>query len=112
VAGKIGDHGEKRMNELQITDRPNAIRFEVRVRPRASRSAILGVREGALDVALSAPPVDGKANEELVKTVASALAVARRDVTLVTGERARHQVNEVTGLDRAAVVARLTPPLR
>jgi uncharacterized protein (TIGR00251 family) len=93
---------------LQITERAGAVRFEVRVRPRASRTAILGVREGALDVALSAPPVEGKANEELVKTVASALDVARRDVSIVAGEHGKRKVLEVRARDRAALLARLT----
>ena len=52
------------------------MRFRVHARPRAKVSAIGEVRGGALDVSLAAPPVDGLANEELVRTVAEALGIA------------------------------------
>ena len=61
----------------------------VKVTPRASRDAILGAEEGWLRVALTAPPVDGKANEAARRFLAEALGVPRGDVRLLAGQAAR-----------------------
>lgn len=82
---------------LDVTDRGGAVRFSVHVRPRSSRSAILGVRERALDVALTAPPADGAANAELVRLLARALEVRRGDVAIVAGASSRSKLIEVNG---------------
>jgi hypothetical protein len=58
-------------------------------------------------VHLNAPPVDGAANVELVATLAQALGVAKRDVTIVRGQTARTKLIEVRGLSAAEVHARL-----
>jgi uncharacterized protein (TIGR00251 family) len=95
-------------SDLQLTERTSSVRFGVRVRPRASRTAVLGVRDHVLEVAISAPPVEGEANKELVSALASLLGVARRNVTIVAGEKGRRKVIDVCGLERATVLARLT----
>ena len=84
--------------ERGISVHPGGLRFEVHARPKASRSAICGARDGALDVRLAAPPVDGAANEELVRVIASALKIARRDVVLVRGATSKTKLVEVRGL--------------
>jgi uncharacterized protein (TIGR00251 family) len=80
----------------------------VRVRPRASRTAIVGVREGALDVAIASAPVDGQANKELVAAISSALGVRKGDVTIVMGDKGRRKIIEVSNLDSATVHERLS----
>lgn len=91
--------------------RDGALRFEVAARPRSRSSGVAGVRAGALVVALTAPPVDGAANAELVATLAAALAVARCDVRLVRGAGSRLKLVEVSGLGEEELRARLgTPP--
>jgi uncharacterized protein (TIGR00251 family) len=83
---------------LIVNDRAGAARFSVHVRPKSSRSAILGVREGALEVALTAPPADGAANGELLQLLARALGVRRADVSIVVGASSRGKVLEVNGV--------------
>lgn len=70
---------------LRVTEVHGRVRFDVRVAPRASREAIVGEHDGALKVALTAPPVDGAANAALVALIAGALGVPKRAVTLVRG---------------------------
>ena len=82
--------------------------LEVRVLPRAPRSTLGGVRDGALLVRLAAPPVDGAANDALVALLARALDVPRRAVSIVSGDRARRKRLHIDGLSPAAVQARLT----
>lgn len=81
-------------------------RFAVRLTPRASRDGVDGVVEGVLRVRVTAPPVDGAANDALLRLLASALRVPRRDVRLVSGETARQKVVAVDDVPAETIVAR------
>ncbi len=70
----------------------------VRVIPRASKAGIAGTRDGAVLVRIGAAPVDGAANAELIDTIAGALRVPRRDVTLISGVASRLKRVRVEGL--------------
>lgn len=70
-------------------------RIEVRVQPRASRNEIAGIREGVLRVRLQAPPVDGAANEALVRFLADEFGVSARAVRIVSGFGSRNKIVEV-----------------
>jgi uncharacterized protein (TIGR00251 family) len=91
------------MSELLIREQDGAVTFEVRVAPRASRNRVLGVQEGALKVALTAPPVDGAANDALRKLLARALGVAKSEVEIIRGDRARIKVLRVHGVSASDV---------
>jgi hypothetical protein len=100
------------VSDLRLTERDGSVRLSVRVKPRASRSKLAGVSDdGALEVAVKAPPVEGAANAELVKLVAKLLGVRRSDVTVVVGAASRNKVVDIQGLGRAEVLARLTAAL-
>lgn len=101
-SGVIGEWGR-----LDITDRPEGIRFAVHVRPKSSRSSIVGVREGGVEVAVTAPPADGAANAELIKLLARALEVRNRDVEIAVGTSSRSKVVAVYGLTAAEARDRL-----
>lgn len=75
--------------------------------PKASRSEVVGWQEAALKVRIAAPPVDGKANAELVKFLTKYLGVSKRDVVLVSGEGSRRKVVEIAGLTEAELEAKL-----
>ena len=85
-----------------MSDRAGAVRFSVHVRPRSSRSTIVGVRDGSLDVALMAPPAEGAANEELRKLLARVFEVTRRDVNIIVGVASRSKLVEIHGVNPAA----------
>jgi uncharacterized protein (TIGR00251 family) len=91
------------MSELRIAEQDGAVTFEVRVAPRSSRNRVVGVHEGALKVALTAPPVDGAANDALRKLLAKALGVAKSEVEIVRGDRARIKVLRVHGISASDV---------
>lgn len=90
---------------LRITQDPSGVTFEVRVVPRASRTASAGLHGESLKVAVAAPPVDGAANDALVGWLADALEVPRRAVRIVRGTTGRSKVIHVEGITRAAVEA-------
>jgi uncharacterized protein (TIGR00251 family) len=88
------------------------IGIRVFVKPRAGKSRVCGVREGVLEVALAAPPVDGEANAELVKTLARTFGIAKSSVQLVSGERSRTKLLAVTGVTEDVLRQRLDAALR
>lgn len=92
-----------RTTALAITARTGGVRFSVRVQPRASRSEVAGVHGDAIKVRLSAPPVDGAANEALVALLADRLGVARRAVRIVGGASGRSKTVDVDGVTIEAV---------
>jgi uncharacterized protein len=95
------------MSDLMVQDRGGAVRFTVRVQPRAPRNAVVGVHAGALNVKLNAPPVDGAANEALVDVLSEWLDVPKRAIAIVTGATSRAKVVEVTGVTAAHVQQRV-----
>ena len=88
---------------LEAQEHGGAVRFAVRVQPRASRSEIAGLHGTALRVRLQAPPVDGAANEALVAFLAESLGVPRRAVRIVAGASSRQKIVDVHGVARTAV---------
>ncbi|MFI5278974.1 MAG: DUF167 domain-containing protein [Gemmatimonadales bacterium] len=82
-------------------------RLIVHVQPRAKKSEVAGRHGDAIKVRLQAPPVDGAANEELVRFLAETLGVARRAVTIVGGFTSRRKTVEIEGLGAEDLAARL-----
>jgi uncharacterized protein (TIGR00251 family) len=80
-----------------------AMRIAVRVQPRARRDEIAGERGGALLVRVTAPPVDGKANEAVIRLLARRLGVPRSRVSVVRGVSARDKVIEIEGMEARAL---------
>lgn len=75
--------------------------LSIRVIPRAKRSAITGMRDGAWVVRLQAPPVEGAANDALMALLAATLGVPKRAVSIVSGETSRQKRVRVAGMDTA-----------
>jgi len=72
--------------------------FALRVQPRASRNAVVGLMGDAVKLALTAPPVDGKANAAVVEYLAELLRVSKSSVTIVSGETGRNKLIAVRGV--------------
>lgn len=89
-----------------------AVRLHLRVQPRASRNEVSGRLGYELKIRLAAPPVDGAANDALVRFLAQALGVPRASVSIVAGGSSRSKVVEVRGVEERSVQARLGMPPR
>jgi uncharacterized protein (TIGR00251 family) len=74
---------------INYYERDGTLIFKVRVVPRASRSEIVGEHDGTLRVRVAAPPVDGAANEELVRVLARAFKVSRSAVQITAGHSSK-----------------------
>lgn len=88
-------------------DAAGGARIDVRVTPRAPRTAVEGVRDGRLLLRVTAPPVDAAANDAVVALLARALDVPKRDITIVLGLQARLKTIQIAGLSAATVQQRL-----
>jgi hypothetical protein len=92
---------------IPIRDTAFGATFQVKVQPRAKKNAITGELGDALKIVLTAPPLDGRANEACIAFLADFLNVARSSVTIAAGETSRNKLIRVSGLSAAQVEAKL-----
>ncbi len=86
---------------IQITELEDAVIFDIRVIPRASRSEIVGEHDGALKVKLASPPVDGAANAELIKLFAKKFGVSKSAIDIVSGETSKNKRIKINNLSKS-----------
>jgi uncharacterized protein (TIGR00251 family) len=92
---------------LDLRETAEGLVLRVRAQPRASRDALVGEREGALVVRLTAPPVGGAANEALARLLARALGVPPSAVRILSGATSRQKRVAVAGVGAASARERL-----
>lgn len=97
---------------MPVESRPGAVRLHVYVQPRGSRTEAVGRHGDLLKVRVAAPPVDGAANETLVRWLARELGVAAGAVRLAAGASSRTKVVEIAGVDAAKVEAWIRASVR
>ena len=92
---------------IPIRNTPSGATFQVKVHPRAKKNAITGEIGETLKLALTAPPIEGRANEACVAFFADFLNVPRSSVTIAAGESSRNKLIRVSGLSAAQVESKL-----
>jgi uncharacterized protein (TIGR00251 family) len=90
-----------------VHETPSDITFTVRVQPRAKRNAVVGEIGGALKLALTAPPVDGRANEACIEFLAELIGLPRSSIAIISGHTRRNKVVRMTGLSSSSLRRRL-----
>lgn len=88
---------------LKIEEKDGEVRFQVKVQARARREEIVGEHGGALKIRLTAPPVEGRANQACCAFLAKRLKVPRASVKIVAGEHAPKKLLTITGVTAAQV---------
>ena len=92
---------------IPIRDTPLGTTFQIKVHPRAKKNAITGEIGDALKVALTAPPVEGRANDACIAFLAEVLNVPRSSVTIAAGESSRNKIIRVRALSAAQIREKL-----
>lgn len=92
---------------MEIVLNDDDVLFYVRVAPKAKKPAVGGKHDGALKVAVSEPPDQGKANAAVVRAVAKHLGLRRADVEIVSGLTSRRKRLRVKAVDGSALAAQL-----
>ncbi|MBS1115316.1 MAG: hypothetical protein H6Q94_1045 [Nitrospirae bacterium] len=79
----------------------NGIMIEVKVEPRSSRRQISGIMDNdILKVKLTAPPVDGSANEQLIELISETTGVRKSQIKIVRGQSSKRKLIEITGVEK------------
>jgi uncharacterized protein len=92
---------------IEIADHPEGCILLVRAQPGARKAGVLGEQAGALKVAVTAPPEDGRANQALVELLREVLRLKRSQVELLSGATGRHKRFLIRGLTAAELAVRL-----
>ena len=92
---------------IAVTAHAEGSLLPVRAQPGARKTAVLGEQAGALKVAVTAPPEDGRANQALTEALREALGLKRSQVELVSGAKARQKVFLIRGLSPKELLARV-----
>ncbi len=92
---------------IRVRETAAGATFAVKVHPRAKKNAITGVVGEALKVSLTAPPVEGRANEACIEFLAGLLKASQSSLTIVAGASSRNKVVRVAGMTAAEVEERL-----
>jgi uncharacterized protein (TIGR00251 family) len=96
---------------VQVKDTSGGATFAVKVHPRARRDAITGTVGDAVKLSLTAPPVDGKANQAVIEFFADLFDIPRSSVTIASGETSRNKVVRISGVNKQSVERRLADML-
>ena len=91
------------MSALRMSEKDGAVTLDIAVKPRSSREGVGPIQGDRLCVAVNAPPVDGKANEAVVRVLAQTFKVARSAVVIVRGETGRKKTVRILGITAAAL---------
>lgn len=85
--------------------------LRVRVQPRSRSDTLVGLRDGVIIVRVTAPPLDGRANESVCRLLAGVLGVRGSSLTILRGERGRDKVIAIDGVEQAAADAAIRAAL-
>jgi uncharacterized protein len=93
-----------------LTPGAGGVMLDILAAPRASRNRVIGVHDDRLKIQLTAPPVEGKANDALVRFIAETVGVSKAQVEIVGGPSNRRKTVRVTGVPPHLVLLKLSPP--
>ena len=94
---------------IKLTKTSEGISLSVLVVPRSGKNEIMGVIEGRLKIKLTAPPVGGAANRELITFLVKQLGIDRSSICLRMGEKQKRKVLEIKGIDEKTLLEKLSP---
>ncbi|MFH2120919.1 MAG: DUF167 domain-containing protein [Pseudomonadota bacterium] len=92
---------------IPLRETETGVIFRIRVVPRASRSEVAGIHGNALKLRITAPPVEGKANEACIALLAELLGVKRTQVAIISGHASRTKTVAVEGVKAKEIAARI-----
>jgi len=92
---------------IEVKESAAGVTFQVKVQPRARRNAVVGQLGDALKIALTAPPVEGRANEACIDFFSEILQLSRLSIKIVSGQSSRNKVIRVAGISAEELRRRL-----
>lgn len=92
---------------MDIQEHPDGVVLKIKVQPRASRNKISGVIGDALKVVLTAPPVDGEANDACIDFFSDILGVPKKSIQILSGHTSRTKLIKVYGLTKSDILEKV-----
>jgi uncharacterized protein len=92
---------------LTVNETEEGVTFAIRVLPKSSKPGLAGLKEDALRIRITAPPVEGRANEESIRFLATLFNVKRNQVTIKAGHKSKKKLISIVGLKREDILAAL-----
>lgn len=92
---------------LTVRETDRGVAFRIRVLPRSSKCELAGLHGDALKIRITAPPVEGRANEECIRFLSSLFGVKRADIAIAAGRTSKNKRVTVAGLTPADVLRAL-----
>jgi uncharacterized protein (TIGR00251 family) len=88
---------------FRLKEDNNSITFAVRVQPRSSKNEICGIYGDAVKIKLTSPPVEGEANEGLVKFLSKVLDISKGQIEIIGGQKSKNKVIRVTAVKKERI---------
>ncbi|MBI3584957.1 MAG: YggU family protein [Nitrospinae bacterium] len=88
---------------LKIREAENYVTFSVRVQPRSSRNEICGIYGDAIKIKLTSPPVEGEANEGLIKFLAGILKISKGQIEIISGQKSKSKLIKIRGIKKERI---------
>ncbi|MBT8490304.1 MAG: YggU family protein [Deltaproteobacteria bacterium] len=85
---------------ITIKNSSDGIIFTLRVVPRSSRCEITGIQNDALKLKITAPPVEGKANEECIRFLSDKLGIKKNRITIKAGHKSKNKIIVISGITK------------
>ncbi len=98
------------MSLLPIKETEDGVTFGIKVLPRSSRCEIAGIQEGVLRIKITAPPVEGLANEECIKFLSKKFGIGKSRIRIVAGLQAKKKVLFISGLTKRDIESVIQEP--
>jgi len=93
---------------LIVSEKADGCILKCWIQPRSSRNAVVGIHGDAVKIALTAPPVDGKANKELLKFLAKYLKLSKSSIQIVAGDSSRSKTILIVDIKKDVIIKKLS----
>jgi uncharacterized protein (TIGR00251 family) len=94
-------------NMVRLRESKKGLTFDIQVIPHASRAEIAGVQEGAFKVKVTAPPVEGAANEACIKLLAKELGLKKSQMEISSGAKSRKKTVMIKDISKAELETKI-----
>jgi len=93
---------------LIVSEKADGCILKCWIQPRSSRNAVVGIHGDAIKIALTAPPVDGKANKELLKFLAKYFKLSKSSIQIVAGDSSRSKTILIVDIKKDVIIKKLS----
>ncbi len=99
------------MKAVWFSQHDDAVRLNVQVLPNAKKTEVVGLIDGVLKIRLKAQPIEGQANEELIRFIATQMKLPKKRISVVRGLTSRQKTIEIKTQQECEVVSQLLLPI-